>query len=133
MSLLLAVLSGYVLALAAPWVARRQPRAAGWVLAILPLALFAYFLSFLPVVLAGQTVRETVPWVPSLGITLSFTVDGLSLVFALLILGIGALVVIYAGGYLHGHRFLRGSFRPEDLSKKRCPRTISNASRFPVA
>jgi multicomponent Na+:H+ antiporter subunit A len=108
MSLLFAVLSGYALALAAPPVARRQPRAAGWILALLPLTLFGYFLTFIPVVIGGQTggqtVQETVPWVPSLGINLSFTVDGLSLLFALLITGIGALVVIYAGGYLHGHR-----------------------------
>jgi multicomponent Na+:H+ antiporter subunit A len=104
MSLLFAVLSGYALALVAPPTARRQPRAAGWILALLPLALFGYFLTFLPRVLEGEAVRETVPWVPSLDIDLSFTVDGLSLLFALLITGIGALVVIYAGGYLHGHR-----------------------------
>ncbi len=104
MSLLLAVLSGYVLALVAPPIARRQPGAAGWTLAILPAGLFVHFLSLIPEVLGGQTVRETVAWVPSLGVHLSFTVDGLSLVFALLITGIGTLVVIYAGGYLHGHR-----------------------------
>ena len=104
MSLLLTVLSGYLLALAAPQIARRQAGVAGWILAIPPAGLFVHFLSLIPEVLDGQTVRETVAWVPSLGIHLSFSVDGLSLVFALLITGIGALVVIYAGGYLQGHR-----------------------------
>ena len=39
---------------------------------------------------------------PALGVNLSFTVDGLSLLFALLISGVGALVLVYAGGYLAG-------------------------------
>ena len=47
-----------------------------------------------------------VPWVPSLGLSLSLRLDGLGLVMALLISGIGVLVVIYGGAYLHGHPFL---------------------------
>lgn len=39
-------------------------------------------------------------------IRLSFLVDGLSILFALLISGIGALVLIYAGSYLAGHPHL---------------------------
>ncbi|MEL7462124.1 MAG: hydrogen gas-evolving membrane-bound hydrogenase subunit E, partial [Pseudomonadota bacterium] len=42
-------------------------------------------------------------WVPSQGITLAFMVDGLSLTFALLITGIGALVLLYSNSYLAGH------------------------------
>ncbi|MDG4870352.1 Na(+)/H(+) antiporter subunit A, partial [Guyparkeria sp. 1SP6A2] len=42
-------------------------------------------------------------WVPSLGISLSFLLDGLSLLFGLLISVIGTCVLIYAGGYLKGH------------------------------
>jgi multicomponent Na+:H+ antiporter subunit A len=38
-----------------------------------------------------------------LAVNLSLALDGLSLLFALLICGIGALVLIYAGGYLAGH------------------------------
>jgi multicomponent Na+:H+ antiporter subunit A len=37
---------------------------------------------------------------------LTFYVDGLSLTFALLITGIGPLVIVYAGGYLAGHAHL---------------------------
>jgi multicomponent Na+:H+ antiporter subunit A len=43
------------------------------------------------------------PWIPSLQINLSFWLDGLSLMFALLITGIGALVMLYAARYLAGH------------------------------
>ncbi len=51
----------------------------------------------------GEPVRTFHPWAPSLGVNLSFALDGLGLLFALLISGIGALVVVYAGGYLEGN------------------------------
>ena len=96
-----AVLSGFVLAAVAPVVART--RYAGWLLALLPAGLTIYFISLAPRVLAGERVAELIEWVPSLGLQASFAVDGLGLLFALLICGIGALVLIYAGGYLAGH------------------------------
>jgi multicomponent Na+:H+ antiporter subunit A len=42
-------------------------------------------------------------WAPSLGLSLSFHLDGLGLLFALLITGIGTLVVLYASAYLANH------------------------------
>ncbi|HUG47195.1 MAG TPA: putative monovalent cation/H+ antiporter subunit A [Candidatus Limnocylindria bacterium] len=99
-----AVLSGFVLAAIAPLVARS--RHAGWLLALLPAGLTAYFLSLAPRVLQGERVSEQISWVPSLGLQASFALDGLGLLFALLICGIGALVLIYAGGYLAGHPHL---------------------------
>ncbi len=98
-----AVISGFILAVAAPWVSRLTGRAAGWILALLPLALTVYFASFLGPVASGETYHAGHDWVPSLGVNLSFTLDGLSLLFALLISGVGALVLVYAGGYLAGH------------------------------
>ena len=44
-----------------------------------------------------------IPWAPSLGLSLSFNADGLGLLFAWLITGIGTLVVLYASRYLEGH------------------------------
>ncbi len=72
----------------------------GWFVLALPLVLFVYFLSFLPITSSGETVIERLPWVPSLGIHLDLYIDGLSLLFALLITGIGALVVLYSIYYL---------------------------------
>ncbi len=61
--------------------------------------LFLAFLSLAPRVQAEQVIIQTVDWIPSLGITLSFYLDGLSLIFALVITGIGALIFFYAGYY----------------------------------
>lgn len=43
------------------------------------------------------------PWAPSLGLTLQFHLDGLGLLFALMITVIGTLIVLYASAYLKGH------------------------------
>ena len=49
----------------------------------------------------GETgaISETLEWVPALGISLSLRLDGFTLLFVLLITGIGTLVTIYAGAY----------------------------------
>ncbi len=76
---------------------------AGWLLALLPAGLFVYFCQFLAPIAAGETIVFSMPWIPAYGVNLSFYVDGLSLLFALLISGIGTFILIYAGGYLKGH------------------------------
>lgn len=48
----------------------------------------------------GQAIRQTIEWIPTMGLDLSFRLDGLSLLFLLLILGIGLLVILYARYYL---------------------------------
>lgn len=100
------VLSGFCLALAAPAVVRLAPRRAGWLLSLLPFALTGYYLRHLGEIAVGGTILQLSPWLPAAGISLSFYLDGLSLLFALLITGVGALIFVYAGGYLGGHRDL---------------------------
>ena len=66
-------------------------------------ALFVLFAGYVPEIAAGGTVRPIWDWIPSLNIALSFHIDGLSLMFALLITGIGSLVMLYSARYLAGH------------------------------
>jgi len=51
-------------------------------------------------VFAGDVQRFSVPWLPALGLDFGLRMDGLAWLFALLITGIGALVVLYAAWYL---------------------------------
>ncbi|EWY41390.1 NADH dehydrogenase [Skermanella stibiiresistens SB22] len=104
--MLSAILGIFAWAVIAPIVARRWPRHAGWVLAIPPAFLTVWFASFVPGIAAGEAVREVTPWIPGLGVNLSFYLDGLSVTFALMICGIGALIVVYSGGYLRGDAML---------------------------
>ncbi|NSX53306.1 putative monovalent cation/H+ antiporter subunit A [Parasulfitobacter algicola] len=75
----------------------------GWLPVLIPLAIFGWSFSFLGPISNGEVLRFSSDWVPSLGISLSFLVDGLSLTFTLLISGIGALVLLYSNTYLAGH------------------------------
>lgn len=101
-----AILVGFGAAVAAPGVNRIARGFAGWILALLPLGLTVYFALWIGPVAAGESFRVTYPWVPTLGVNLSFYLDGLALLFALLISGVGAIVVAYAGAYLAGHHQL---------------------------
>lgn len=107
MGITLATLSGIILAALAPLIVRALPqRFVGWVISLLPLGLLVYFASFIPAVARGETFNPRFAWAPSLNVYLSFYLDGLSLLFAVLISGIGAFIMIYAGGYLAGHKHL---------------------------
>ncbi|MBN8193542.1 Na+/H+ antiporter subunit A [Bacillus sp. NTK074B] len=72
----------------------------GWFVLLLPVALFTYFFQFISITKAGDTVKETLEWMPSFGIDFIAYVDGLGLLFAMLITGIGSLVVLYSIYYL---------------------------------
>lgn len=97
--LIFAVLSGFGLAFLAPALSRVGKQTSGWWLASLPILLTVFFLTILPGLGDGQVQALSYPWSAELGLTFSFRADGLSLAFALLVSGIGALVAIYAGGY----------------------------------
>jgi len=70
------------------------------VLALVSGGLFIHFLRFVPQINAGETINLSFDWIPDFGLRLSLAVDGLSLLFALLITGIGTMVLLYASGYL---------------------------------
>src|SRR5690606_25024301 len=53
-----------------------------------------------PAVSGGAVVRSEIEWLPSLGLDLIVRLDGLSWIFAFLVLAIGFLVVIYARYYM---------------------------------
>ncbi len=68
--------------------------------AVGPLLAAALLLSYLPAVFNQQVFFFHQPWLPQLGLDLSLRLDGLGMMFALLILGIGLLVIVYARYYL---------------------------------
>ncbi|MCS6844418.1 MAG: DUF4040 domain-containing protein [Caldilineales bacterium] len=71
-------------------------------LAAAPLAAFVLLLWMQPAIAGGKSLSWSVPWIPALGLSLSLYLDGLSALFALIVSGIGVLVVWYSGYYFQG-------------------------------
>ncbi|WP_416408351.1 putative monovalent cation/H+ antiporter subunit A [Agrobacterium rosae] len=93
----------FVMALCAPVAIGRLGHRGVWLLALAPALAFVHFLRFIPEIAAGEVVTGGYVWVPSFNLSFSWFIDGLSLTFALLITGIGTLIVLYAGAYMKGH------------------------------
>lgn len=72
----------------------------GWLVLLVPTALFIIFALQIPAISVGEVLNQTANWIPSLGINFTVYLDGLSLILALLITGMGSLVVLYSIYYL---------------------------------
>ena len=99
--LAITLLGAGIAALAGLPVVRRRlssPRL-GWLLALAPLAAFSMVLSHLPALESGVALGYRLNWLPSLGLGAALYFDHLSALFALLVTGIGSLVMVYAGYY----------------------------------
>jgi multicomponent Na+:H+ antiporter subunit A len=87
-------------AVLAPVVATRLGRRTGYPLTIVFLLTAGALLVESPGVMAGGVVEVSLPWVPELGVALTLRLNGLALLFAMLVLGVGALIMSYAPQYL---------------------------------
>ena len=99
------MLAPFAAAIVAPFAWKRLGFNAAWLLALVPASIFAYLCSFIDTVSHGGSGYKTEPmtWLPQYQIQYSLYIDGLSLVFGLLISGIGTLIILYAGGFLRKH------------------------------
>ena len=61
---------------------------------------FIGLMTHLPAVMAGELVTARLDWIPLLGLNVTLMLDGLGFFFAMLILGIGLLIIAYARFYL---------------------------------
>lgn len=93
------VAAHFTAALLAPVLVARLGRRAFLVLALVPLVGFSWLLGQTSGVRAGQVVVEVVDWVPSLDIELAFRLGALQWLMALIVTGIGALVLAYCAWY----------------------------------
>ncbi|MCB9420164.1 MAG: DUF4040 domain-containing protein [Ardenticatenaceae bacterium] len=73
-----------------------------WLLALAPAAALGFTIHWLGLVADGTSLTWQIKWLPTLGLSLGFYFDSLSGLFALLVTGIGTLVILYSGGYFQG-------------------------------
>lgn len=103
----LAVLVIFIAAMLTPWLYNRFAHNTSRILALVPALLTIWFASQIPVIASGTTLVHEFDWVPGIDISLTMVLDGLSLLFAMLICGIGTFILLYAGAYLKGHESLK--------------------------
>lgn len=99
--LVAAVAAAWLLVALAPLFVRLLGRYAGWPLAAGLVGVLALVLS------AGagaDVVHASVPWIPALDVALRLRLDGLALLFAVVVLAIGAIVMAYSSSYLRQPR-----------------------------
>ncbi|MGV3569741.1 MAG: monovalent cation/H+ antiporter subunit A [Ramlibacter sp.] len=75
-------------------------RLAAWIAGGVAALALLLLLQMAPAVFAGQTLLLQLEWLPQAGLNLGFRLDGLSLLFGILITAIGVLIVLYAAYYL---------------------------------
>ncbi len=76
----------------------------GWFVVLVPVFIFINLLLQIPSISNGENILISMPWIPSLEINFDIYMDGLALMFGLIISGIGALVVIYSIFYMDKNR-----------------------------
>ncbi|KHE71777.1 Na+/H+ antiporter subunit A [Halobacillus sp. BBL2006] len=98
--MLVAVLLPFIIAMIIPFLSKwKHSVHTGYFVTIVPVIVFIYFARYLGH--GFEPVTREYAWIPSLDMNVLFYLDGLSLLFALLISGIGALVAFYSIFYLH--------------------------------
>jgi multicomponent K+:H+ antiporter subunit A len=97
---LLIVLLPFLASLGAAFLPANARNAAAWLAGGTALACAILVALFYPAVMHEGVARAVVPWMPQLGLTLSFRMDGYAWIFALLVSTMGVLVVLYARYYM---------------------------------
>lgn len=64
---------------------------------------FVYFAARIPEITTAEAKYIFLEWIPALGLNFEFLLDGLTMVFALLVTGIGALIFLYAKAYMKSY------------------------------
>ncbi|MEN2738592.1 Na+/H+ antiporter subunit A [Microbacterium sp. X-17] len=93
-----------LLPLPLPWLFRWLGPRVFSLAAALPALAFGYLAWQGPAVLAGNIPFESYDWIPSLGISLSMRMGDLNWIMALIVTGVGALVMLYCRWYFRGAR-----------------------------
>ncbi|WP_205314632.1 Na+/H+ antiporter subunit A [Nocardioides houyundeii] len=99
MLILLAALFG--LAAVCPWLVQAMGRRAFLPVAVVPLAGTAWLATQVTAVADGEVLTEVHPWVGSIGVDLAFALGPLQWLMAVIVLGIGSVVLAYCAWYFH--------------------------------
>ncbi|MBS4176328.1 Na+/H+ antiporter subunit A [Lederbergia citrea] len=106
-TIIIAIILPFLAAALIPFFYKRLSRLhIGWFVLAVPVTMFIILARLLPAIARGDTFLKTINWIPSYDINLSLYLDGLSMIFGLLITGVGSLVILYSIYYLSARESL---------------------------
>ncbi|MBN1634170.1 MAG: DUF4040 domain-containing protein [Ignavibacteria bacterium] len=76
-----------------------------WIITSVIITSLILFINYGKTIFSDDFLLESYEWFSSANINLEFYVDGLGFMFGIIVLGIGALIVLYSGYYLKGKEF----------------------------
>ena len=97
----------------------------GWFVLAVPVILFIILARYIPSIARGDTYMKTIDWIPSYGINFTTYLDGLSMIFGLLITGVGSLVILYSIYYLSARESLHHFILTYYYSWEQCSESYS--------
>jgi len=100
MSLALVLLLPFLGSLCSAFLPLHARNAAPWLAGAVALACALLTASLYPAVAGAEVLRVRLPWMPQFGLELVLRLDGYAWLFAMLISGMGVLVVLYARYYM---------------------------------
>jgi len=108
----------FAVAAVAPLLFRKFGRNSFYALATVPAASFIWLLLQHAAIYSGtdNAIAEVVPWIPGLQLELAFRMDALAWVMSLLVLGVGALVLVYCARYFKDKDDYLGGFGAQLLA-----------------
>jgi len=107
----LAIFAPFLAAALIPLLYKRLSRLhLGWFVITVPTVLFLALLKYIPNIAKGETYVFSTSWIPSYDINFVTYLDGLSIIFSLLITGIGILVILYSIYYLSAEESLHNFY-----------------------
>lgn len=96
----LAVFLPFLLAATVPAVEKLIKHRIGWFASLVAFISFLLIINVVPLVIQGESFKASVEWLPSMGIEYSIYVDGLSILFGIIITVIGIIIMSYSNGYM---------------------------------
>src|SRR5687768_663366 len=100
MSLIWIVILPFTGSLCAAFLPSHARNVAAWLAGTVAVAGVILTVQLYPQVIEGEVIRESVHWIPQLGLDFTFRLDGFAWLFAMLVTVMGALVVLYARYYM---------------------------------
>jgi multicomponent Na+:H+ antiporter subunit A len=102
----ISILLIFIAAVISPVIIRPLKKVYGIILGIAIIPILIYFLSLIGKINQGDKIITSYTWFNYPNIEFSFLFDGLSLLFTIIIIGIGILIFIYSNAYMKHHEHL---------------------------